>query len=54
MMHVVPCRQLHMDGTLVDQAGMAGVNANRAVNITAGLPSVTFDRTPKGRIAVVG
>lgn len=43
-----------MDGTLVDEKGMPDVYANRAVNCALKLPSVTFDRTPKGRIAVVG
>ena len=53
-MIVIPCRQLSMEGTLVDRKGMADVYANRVENVKLKLPSVTFDRTPKGRIAVVG
>jgi hypothetical protein len=51
---IIPCRQLYMSGTLVDTKGMPEIYANRAANIPRKLPSVTFDRTPKGRIAVVG
>ena len=43
-----------MNGTIVDRPGMPEVYKNREINAQAGLPSVTFDRTPKGRIAVVG
>ena len=53
-MRIIPCRQLSMQGTIVDTKGMPEVYANRAVNVELGLPPVTFDRTPKGRIAVVG
>ena len=54
-MQLIPCRQLKMDGTLVDTKGMADVHANRAKNIALKLPPVLFDKTPKTEpIAVVG
>lgn len=51
---VIPARQLMMDGTLVDHAGMGQVNANRAINCESGAAPLTVDRSLKGRAAVVG
>ena len=52
---LIPCRQLKMDGTLVDRVGMPEVYKNRAANCALKLPSVTFDKTLKTEpIAVVG
>lgn len=54
-MQLIPCRQLKMDGTLVDRKGMPEVYKNRAENLALKLPSVTFDKTLKTEpIAVVG
>ena len=54
-MQLIPCRQLRMDGTLVDRKGMPEVYANRAKNVALKLPSITFDKTLKTEpIAVVG
>ena len=53
-MIVIPARQLAMDGTLVDKAGMGDVYANRAKNCESGTPPLVCDRSLKGRLAVVG
>ena len=54
-MQLIPCRQMRMDGTLVDRQGMADVHANRALNCALKLPPVLFDKALKtGPIAVVG
>ena len=54
-LQLIPCRQLRMEGTLVDTKGMPEVYKNRAANIALKLPPVTFDKELKTKpIAVVG
>lgn len=53
-MVVIPARALRMDGTLVDPSGLEDVHKNRAANVLRGLPALGKDRTPKGRVAIVG
>jgi hypothetical protein len=53
-MVVIPARMLAMDGTRIDQSGLADVQVNRAVNVGRGLPPLKVDRTPKGPVAIVG
>ena len=53
-MITIPARMLCMDGTLIEEAGMVEIRANRQVNVESGLPAVGKDRSLKGRIAIVG
>ena len=51
---IIPARQLCMDGTLVDRKGMDDVYRNRDKNCESGVKPLSFDRSLKGRAALVG
>lgn len=52
---VIRAREVRMQGTTIEEAGMVAIRANRAQNVNRGLPAMVIkDSTPKGRIAIVG
>lgn len=50
----IPARMLHMEGTNIEESGMAEVRENRKYAVESGLPALKKDRALKGRVAIVG
>lgn len=54
-MVTIPARMLKMDGTQIEAGGYGAIQANREVNLKAGLPPMAKDKTLKSEpLALVG
>ena len=53
-METYPVTELYIGETWPNPAGTPEIRANIAANVESGLPAWAADRTPKGRVAIVG